>query len=293
MTTASERILVVGATGMLGEPVARQLAADGHHVHVLSRSKEKAESLFAKEPKISSFEGNVDDLASLTEAMKGCTGIHINLSGGIMESHGTHQVIQAANALKDDNNTVVNRISLISGVTTCEENTWYEGTKAKLQAENILIESGFNYTIFRCTMFMETLPKLKVLVGPQPTSWHLLAASDYARMVSKSFTIPGVSNEILFLYGPKPPCTLPEAMNTYYIPICDPARTPPIPTMSMEDALATVNGKTANTFNLTEKGIAKFDWLGKIHELGGPSKANNLLGAPTITLEKWCKDHAK
>jgi len=275
---------------MLGEPVARQLAADGHHVHVLSRSKEKAESIFGKEPNISAFEGNVDDLASLKEAMKGCTGIHINLSGGSTEVRGTQQVIRAVNALKDDE-TVVKRISLISGVTTCEENSWYEGTKAKLQAENILIESGCIYTIFRCTMFMETLPKLKVLVGPQPTSWHLLGASDYARMVSKSFTTPGVSNEILFLYGPKPSCTLPEAMNTHYIPICDPSR-PPIPTMSTEDALAAVNGTTVNTFNLTERRIAKFDWLGKIHELGDPSKANNLLGAPATTLEQWCKDYA-
>ncbi|KAL3934648.1 MAG: hypothetical protein SGBAC_009675, partial [Bacillariaceae sp.] len=239
---------------------------------------------------ISAFEGNVDDLASLKAAMKGCTGIHINLSGGSTEAHGTQQVIQAANSLRDEE-TTIRRISLISGVTTCEENTWYEGTKAKLQAENYLIESGYNYTIFRCTMFMETLPKLKVLVGPQPTPWHFLAASDYARMVSKSFTTPGASNEILFLYGLKPPCTLPEAMSWYYIPICDPSR-PPVPTMSIENALSAVNGTTVNTFNLTEKGIAKFVWLGKIRELGDPSKANDLLGAPKTTLAQWCKDYA-
>jgi nucleoside-diphosphate-sugar epimerase len=31
-----ETVLVVGATGMLGEPVARRLAADGHSVRVIS-----------------------------------------------------------------------------------------------------------------------------------------------------------------------------------------------------------------------------------------------------------------
>jgi NADP-dependent 3-hydroxy acid dehydrogenase YdfG len=39
-------ILVVGATSMLGEPVARQLDADGYKVCILTRSPEKAKTKF-------------------------------------------------------------------------------------------------------------------------------------------------------------------------------------------------------------------------------------------------------
>ena len=45
-------ILVVGATGMLGEPVARRLAADGHKVRVMSRNLSRAQSLFEGEDKV-------------------------------------------------------------------------------------------------------------------------------------------------------------------------------------------------------------------------------------------------
>ena len=294
MAIPVERILVVGATGMLGEPVARQLAEDGHSVHVFSRSKKKAEAVFGNDPNILVFEGNVDDLDSLQQAMKGCTGIHINLSGGNMEAQGTKKVIEAANDLKakGDDETTIQRISIISGVTTCKENTWFEGTKAKLQAENYLIESGYNYTIFRCTMFMETLPKLSVLVGPQPALWHFLAASDYAHMVSKSFSTPAAAKKIVFLYGPKPPCTLPDAMNKYFIPICFPSRPTPIPTISVEDATASL-ANNDNSFQLNERRIAKFVWLSKVHELGDPCEANDLLGAPRTSLEDWCKEYAR
>ncbi|RPI20795.1 MAG: hypothetical protein EHM70_26030, partial [Chloroflexota bacterium] len=39
-------VLVIGATGMLGLPVAHQLKANGFHVRVLSRAPEKAHRHF-------------------------------------------------------------------------------------------------------------------------------------------------------------------------------------------------------------------------------------------------------
>jgi uncharacterized protein YbjT (DUF2867 family) len=41
-----KKILVVGGTGRLGQPVARQLKEDGYQVRVMARDVEKARKLF-------------------------------------------------------------------------------------------------------------------------------------------------------------------------------------------------------------------------------------------------------
>ena len=46
MAHRSGRVLVVGATGLLGEPVARGLMAAGFAVRVLSRDARRARAVF-------------------------------------------------------------------------------------------------------------------------------------------------------------------------------------------------------------------------------------------------------
>ena len=43
-----DKVLVVGATGMLGRPVVERLSADGYGVRVLTRDHESARSLLGK-----------------------------------------------------------------------------------------------------------------------------------------------------------------------------------------------------------------------------------------------------
>ena len=62
----THKILVIGATGMLGEPVARQLKATGFDVRVLTRSAEKARARFGEDYEI--FTGDVEDPAALETA---------------------------------------------------------------------------------------------------------------------------------------------------------------------------------------------------------------------------------
>ena len=45
----SKTILVVGGTGMLGEPVARRMRADGYQVRIFTRNVEKARAKFGAE----------------------------------------------------------------------------------------------------------------------------------------------------------------------------------------------------------------------------------------------------
>ena len=63
----TQSILVVGGTGMLGEPVARQLCAAGHHVRIFTRSAEKAAARFGADYEI--VAGDVEDRAALASAL--------------------------------------------------------------------------------------------------------------------------------------------------------------------------------------------------------------------------------
>lgn len=278
-----QRILVVGATGMLGEPVARRLAADGHLVRAMGRTLDRVQTQFVNEKNIEAVQGSVEDIESLKRVLKGSTGVHINLSGGTMERVGAQNICRV---LADGAAPSVKRVTIISGVSTCEENaSLYPGTKAKLDAENAIKACGVEYTIFRCTMFMETLPKWKYLVGEQPTQWHWIAAQDYARMVSKSFTTPAAVNTILFIYGPGPPMTLAEALDKVYLPIITghESNVPKFPVWWMK-----IRSWLQGDDHLRFKELPKFHWLAQITELGDPREANDLLGPPRIHVEDWC-----
>ena len=329
------KILVVGGTGMLGIPVVRQLASDGHLVRVLSSRQPcpAPSSLFGSDSdkdndmlmkNIEVVHGNVLDLKSLEEAIDGCSGIHINLSGGDLERIGTENIVAAviakhirkknAKRTTQQQSTMINQITLISGISVCEENAQrFAKTRAKLGAEQALMNGCegtiISYTIYRCTMFMETLPKWKYLIGNQPTKWHWIAASDYAKMVAIAYTPnSNVQNQILHLCGPGPPLTLREAMDQYYIPICclsdvdsghddkdcslfcQPKHSPksisayPIWKMKLLSWLPGNDDLNA--------AITKFSWLAQISELGNPQESNDLLGyTPKTTITMWCRGY--
>lgn len=64
------RVLVVGGTGMLGEPVARHLLAQGHTVRILTRRADAAAERF-REP-FDVVGGDVEDAGALGRAMASC-----------------------------------------------------------------------------------------------------------------------------------------------------------------------------------------------------------------------------
>jgi hypothetical protein len=214
---------------MLGRPVVAQLASlDGSpfRVRVLSRSNNIA---FNNSKGVEYVQGNVQDKESLFNAMNGCVGVHINLSGGSLEREGAQMVAKVASKISS-----LRRITMISGVTTNAKNAKrFPSTAAKWDAEQTIMQEAshhgrISYTIFRCTMFLESLPKWKYLIGDQRTKWHWLSAEDYARMVAHSyqdllveihaFSSSAAKNQIFFLHGPGPARTLPEAIHQVFLP---------------------------------------------------------------------------
>lgn len=284
MANADKRILVVGATGMLGKPVARQLKAAGFQVRILSRSPEKAAALFGQAFEI--YRGEVEDPVSLQTALVGCQGVHINLKGGPrpadyerLEHQGTQALVNAARAAG------VRQVTYLSGYTVQEKKAHSPESRAKFKAEQAIRASGIPYTLFRATWFMESLPlfvrgKQALLIGPQPHPLHWVAAADYAQMVSRSYQTPDALNKVFYIYGPQA-FTMKAALQLY-----GRLATPQVQVATIPIGLMTLLGKI--TFNAEWQSLAEsFAYFNQIGEDGDPQEANRLLGAPQTTLQQW------
>lgn len=281
------KILIVGATGMLGEPVARQLQADGHAVRLLSRNVAKAQTKFGERFEV--VYGDVAQPETLRKALAGCDGVHINLAGGPtpeeydrIEHRGTAQVAQVAAELG------LKRISYLSGFSVSEAHLGEEyATDAKLMGETAVKASGIPYTIFRATWFMESFPlfiqnKRIVAIGKQAVPLHWLAAQDYARMVSKSYQIPEAANKTLYMYGPEA-ISMVDAIKQYQATV-----RPDLTFSQMPIWLLSLMGSLSRSAEM--KDIAYFmKYTEQAREVGSADEANKLLGKPTTTLSEWCQ----
>jgi dihydroflavonol-4-reductase len=67
-------VLVTGATGTVGHPIAERLAAEGHRVRALVRSTEKARPILPVG--VEAIEGDVTDAASVRRAIAGCEVVY-------------------------------------------------------------------------------------------------------------------------------------------------------------------------------------------------------------------------
>ncbi|HYF62198.1 MAG TPA: NAD(P)H-binding protein [Herpetosiphonaceae bacterium] len=284
MTNDGRPILVIGATGMLGEPVARQLKADGFGVRILSRTPAKAARIFG-----AGFEhaaGDVEDPAALERAMAGCAGVHINLKGGPKpadyertEHQGVRNIVRAAERAG------VAQITHLSSYTTLEKNIDSAESAAKWRGEEALRAGAVPAVIFRATWFMESLPlfvlgKRAVLIGRQPHPLHWLAAADYARMVARAFRTPAALGKALYVYGPQA-MPMRQALERYVASLDHPPAISAMPTWLMR-------GLGYLSFNHEWRAVADLmEHTGRIGEEGDPAEANALLGAPAITLDQW------
>lgn len=282
------RILVVGATGMLGKPVADQLRATGFSIRVLARSHEKGRRLFPEED-IEIVAGDVTDSASLARALDGCAGVHISLKGGPdaagyerIEHQGTRAVAEAARAAG------VQQLTYLSAYTVGPQTASSPESRAKWQAEQAIRASGVPFTIFRATWFLESLPlfvqgRVAVLIGRQPHPLHWLAAADYGQMVARSYQTPAALGRELYLYGPEA-LTMRAALKRYGA-----HTTPGLAVLTLPVWLGALIGRASGSAELRSLTtlMAYYDRHG---ETGDAAEARRICGAPTTSLEQWCRE---
>ncbi|MBN1537346.1 MAG: NmrA family NAD(P)-binding protein [Anaerolineales bacterium] len=269
-------ILVLGATGTLGRPVAYALNNAGFKVRIMTRDLKKALKIFND-----SFEkiaGNPTDTTCLEEALNGCYGVHISLTPEI-----ELQVVEAV--IKVAKMRGVERITYISGASVAEETRWFPMINQKFLAEQALKESGIHYAIFCPTWIMDTLPMFvnqgqASILGKQPHPYHWVAAEDVGRMVTSIYELEEASKKRIIVHGPEL-ISAHEALKRY----CT-AFHPEIKKISstpfwLVKLLATI------TNNQELKGaIEMMAYFEKYGEGSNLPQANGV-PAPTTTLDMW------
>jgi uncharacterized protein YbjT (DUF2867 family) len=155
-----------------------------------------------------------------------------------------------------------------------------------MRCEEIIRESGVAHIVFRPTWVMETLnnfargDRVAVIIGKNPPPLHFFAAADFARMVAASYDDDRALGRHLYVHGPEA-ITLPDALERF-ARVCHPDLKLMRLKLWQARLIAKLTGRKPLAF--VTRLIAFYD---KVVELGDPTEANALYGAPSITLDEW------
>jgi hypothetical protein len=133
--------LIVGATGMTGQPLVKQLLGNNHHVRVIVRSPNKLSDEILQNPRLTVIEATVLDLTDeeMTEHVRNC-GAVVSCLGHVMDFRGmfgepkklcTDATRRLCKAIEMNNQTEPTKFILMSTVGVrdpdlAEKRTWYE-----------------------------------------------------------------------------------------------------------------------------------------------------------------------
>ena len=204
---ADQPVLMIGATGMLGRPVARRLVLEQRPVRALVRDPQRARTLLPEACEL--VKGDVRDQSTLHAAIEGSHAVYINLSEPFSrrrwdpEHEGSGAIARAARSCG------VSRLLKISAMGVAEAADQWWAARRKVEAEAALADSGVAYTVFRPTWFMESIPLFMMgrsLVVPRTPEvpLHWIAADDYARQVAAALRSEQAANRIYTVQGPEP-----------------------------------------------------------------------------------------
>ncbi len=206
-------ILVIGATGVLGQKVVRLLLAEGHRVRAMTRAPERAENLEHQGAEI--VVADLIDAASLERACRGATRVlaaaHSFLGKGTYRSDavddaGHRALIDAARSAG------VTRFVYTSGLGAAPNHP-VDFFRTKYAIEQYLRASGLDYVILRPSAFMEwhahifngksILEKGRTtLLGSGTKPRNFVAANDVAHFAVLALTAPTVVRRVLEIGGP-------------------------------------------------------------------------------------------
>jgi uncharacterized protein YbjT (DUF2867 family) len=285
----SKSILVVGATGNYGQPLVWRLSKDGFDVRVFTRNREKALQKFGEAFPI--FAGNVEDDASLRQALAGCYGVHVNMRGWARDqSHDRLDHRGTANVVRLAKEAGVERLTYLSDIYAREEYSFLPHLKAKVDAEKAIRASGIPFAIFACSFFMENVHHLetgdRIRIPVLKRPYHFVAAADYCALVSQAFQVPEAPNKRFEVYGPEAIPSHQAALDFCAI-VRPKTRIRPVPVwVAMLYMMLTGNKSRQYTLKVVK--LYK-----KVGEPGDPSQADHSLGRPTTTHRQWCEAQRK
>jgi uncharacterized protein YbjT (DUF2867 family) len=202
MTESDNVVLVVGATGNQGGATARQLLADGWQVRVLTRDPHSVNAKALAAVGANLVVGDLDDQASLGEAVAGATGVFsVQAPGGHQPNFSVDDEIRQGRAIADAAKDAGVRHFVYSSVAGAEHATGIPSWESKWQIEQYLHSIDLPATVLLPVMFMENMrSRSPVGVQPDGTLSHflppnlptqLIAVHDIGVFATLAFSNPG------------------------------------------------------------------------------------------------------
>jgi uncharacterized protein YbjT (DUF2867 family) len=220
-------IVVIGATGIVGGMITRQLLERGKEVRILVRRDSPSSQLVQQglatsaesliEAGAQPVHGDLRDRASLDAAVDGVETVistaNSAMRGGAdnpqsVDLEGNRNLIEAARDASVEDFVF---ISLLGA----DPNHPAPYMQAKAQSESALQESGMEYTILAPTAFMEVWPAMVVgmpalqgqpvtLVGEGRRRHSFISNRDVAEFAVAAVDHPEARNQYLAIGGPEP-----------------------------------------------------------------------------------------
>lgn len=149
--TQAQPVLVYGATGAQGEPVARRLLAAGRQVRVVVRDVAKAEGLRQAGAEV--VAGHFEDPASLRRASSGVSAVFLHLPVALAEAYSRFGQVALAAAEAAE---VPHLVFSTSG-TAPDSPTPIAEIEAKRQMVDRLLRSSVPTVVLKPGLFLENL----------------------------------------------------------------------------------------------------------------------------------------
>jgi uncharacterized protein YbjT (DUF2867 family) len=133
---------------------------------------------------------------------------------------------------------------------------------------------------------MEQLPRFVLggratVIGTNHSPWHWFAADDLARMVSAAYQRQEAADKRLYVHGPEG-LTVQVALERYCRAFHPEIESVSVMLIDVAQAMADASGN--DMLGFFAELMAYFQ---KVGEPGDPTEANQILGAPTTTLQAW------
>ncbi|MCW3075099.1 MAG: NmrA family protein [Flaviaesturariibacter sp.] len=192
-----QKIAIIGATGMLGQPVTKAFIAAGFDVTLLVRNGEKARRLFGDAVHL--VIGDLQDPRSIETVLEGQEAVYLNLAVAQTsreadfqpEREGLQSILEIAQ--REGIRHIGFLSSLVMRYQGVDGFHWW-AFDIKHKAVEMIKRSGIRYSIFYASAFMESFDKGAYrqgsrinLAGDSKHPMYLIAGKDYGKQVVAAF----------------------------------------------------------------------------------------------------------
>jgi len=278
-------IIVLGATGTIGQLLVKQLEQNNQEYMVIARSVERAAKIF---PAHLVRYGDLDKPQSLVEALKGGSSLFL-LSG-----HGEGMEAQQHSAIDAATAAGIKRIVKISG---CEASIGMhaksETGREHYRVEQHLKQSTNDHVILRCNFFMQNLldqaatmvkSKNKIMMPfSKDTIFSFIDAQDIAACAAQALVEEKYSGKTFYLTGH--PSSFLELSKNLSQHLPKPVTYKKVPLWLVKIIMRLKGNSARHVRHQLE--MAKLFMLGAGTK--STSSVNEILGQPPVTLNNFIK----